>query len=55
MAKKIRDPDGSLHVVLKKDEARQGLELYEMRYVLLFATIGAIVALTALYLYFHFL
>jgi hypothetical protein len=32
-------------VVLKEDEAKQGLELGEMRYVLAFGTAGAVAAL----------
>jgi hypothetical protein len=54
MPEKIRNPDGTEHVELKKNEARQGLELYEMRYVLILGTAGAIVALTALYFFFYY-
>lgn len=37
--------DREKKVVLEETEAKQGLELHEMRYVLAFGTAGAVVAL----------
>ncbi len=53
MSIKQEDPGDTEGVELRKNKARQGVELYEMRYVLVLSTVGAFAALGGLYLYFY--
>jgi len=53
MSRKVYDADGDEHVILEKNEARQGRERHEMRYVVTISTIGAFLALSILYLIFN--
>jgi hypothetical protein len=53
VAKKQMLDDGTERVVEETNDARQGIELHTMRYLVTFGTIGALVILGAIWIVYY--
>lgn len=53
MAEKRELPDGSERIVEERNEARQGVELHTMRYVVIISTLGAALLMGIGWLYYY--